>query len=93
MSRMPGYVALILDAETRQDVTEYARYENKLATHVMMAFRPSNAVYNKYKELLGKELTFTITAVCWDEQGEALRVEGVPSENCLLYTSDAADEL
>jgi Fungal tRNA ligase phosphodiesterase domain len=77
----PGYIACILSEEAITILNEIAIHPNCKATHVTLAFRPTPDVYEKYRDLIGKEISLRITDVVSDERGQAARVEGIPSEN------------
>lgn len=90
--RMPGYVALVLDQDTQEDVRNWASLPNLHATHVTMAFRPTREVYDRYTPLIGKTIEFRITGFCHSDAVEALVVEGVPSENVVPHITVATAE-
>jgi hypothetical protein len=80
-SKMPGYVALVLDNPTQERLKAVAVHPHVHAHHVMIAFRPTKEVYHKYTQMIGRYLEFEVTSTVLDDKAQTFRVRGVPSEN------------
>lgn len=81
MKGAPGLIAVVLDEDTKAALRDFVLHPHQYCEHVTMAYRPEPDTYNKYKDMMGQVIEFTIPAIFHDECGEAAVVEGVMSEN------------
>lgn len=80
MKGSPTLVAVVLSPETAAALRGLAVHPNVFCQHVTMAYRPTPDVYAKYASFIGHELEFDIVALALDANGQAVVVDGVPSE-------------
>ena len=80
-----GYIAAVLDHDFAEDLrneTEmYGRHDNVRCEHVTMAYNPSDEVFKKYENLIGRDVFINVQAVVHDDRAQAAIVTGLPSEN------------
>jgi len=91
MKGAQGYVALVLDEETKAKLLSLVILPEVYCTHVTMAYRPKPEVYAKYQPLLGKDFDFEITGIRYDGIGQCARVTGVPTENEVAHITMSCD--
>jgi len=79
--RHRGYIAAVISNSCAQRLRRAARYERTFCHHITMAYRPSKKIFAKYAAFIGKRVLFEVLELVTDENGQAVRVSGVPCEN------------
>jgi hypothetical protein len=89
-----GYIAAVLNDDTTEILKSAAgvfldgrglKYDKIQCKHIVLAYEPTEEVFKKYEHLIGTEVEFTITGLCYDQRAAAFTVDGVPSEKAVPH--------
>lgn len=68
------------------------KYARVFYHHMTMAFNPSQETFDKYKDLLGKEIELSVFAYCHDDRAQAVLVDTDLSEKKYPHITLSCDE-
>ena len=80
--RKPGYVAVVLDNESRAKLRKLAKHSDVKCHHLTLCFKPTEKQWAKYKSMVvvGQKRTLVVTGIAWDDKGQAVHVPETPSD-------------
>ncbi|MBC7982110.1 hypothetical protein H7X65_03475 [Candidatus Parcubacteria bacterium] len=68
------------------------KYGRVFCHHMTMAFNPSQATFDKYKDLIGTEIELFVMAYCHDDRAQAVLIDTNLSENEYPHITLSCDE-
>jgi hypothetical protein len=71
----------VLDEASAANLKALASHPVVYCDHATIAFRPKPEVYAKYEGLVDRYLTLRTIGIAKDESGQAVALDGLPSEN------------
>lgn len=94
MKYQKSYIAFVLDEASvgilKKEIPPL--YKKIFYHHMTMAFKPSEHIYDKYKEYIGKTFELNVSGYCFDEKCQAVFVDTHLSENDFPHITLSCDE-
>ena len=75
-----GYLAVILDEFSRRLLLSFAKYNQRFATHMTVAYEPDEISWRNYLPLIESEITLRVIGLVEDGVGQTVLVDGFQSE-------------
>lgn len=76
-----GFIAAVLDKESEEKLKKLAIHPNIYCHHMTLAYRPDFEAWERYQDFLDKDITLVTIGMAKDDKGQAVLIEGCPSEN------------
>ncbi len=87
-------MAVVLDEKSVNSLKEVIPpiHKKLFYHHMTIAYMPSDIIYKKYEDRIGKHVELNITGFCFDDKGQAAIVETNLSENKVPHITLSCEE-
>ena len=94
MNKSSSYIAVVLDKKSVNFLKEKIppMYKKVFYHHMTVAYMPSDIIYKKYEDSIGKQVELNVIGFCFDNKGQAAIVETNLSENKVPHITLSCDK-